>query len=114
MKCHTGIDPWGLPLEAFDAGGRLKTTGTTDTASKLPDGRDVKNFDDFRDYLASDRLDQVAFSVVKHLAIYANGRSLSYKEEMDFREQLSSLKATGYRSQDLIRFVIKSDAFLKK
>ena len=35
---------------------------------------------DLKRYLADDRIDQVAFSVLKHLAIYATGRSLTYNE----------------------------------
>ena len=64
--------------------------------------------------LANDRTDQVAFSFLKHLACYAVGRSLTYNELMDLQEQAVQLQATDYHMKDLIRFVIKSDAFLKK
>ena len=113
-KCHSGIDPWGLPFESFDAGGLSKKMSGTDTRSKLPDGKYIKDFNDLTAYLANDRIDQVAFSFVKHLATYSIGRSLTYSEQMDFQEQAVQLRATDYRLNDLIRFVIKSDAFLKK
>jgi hypothetical protein len=35
MQCHTKIDPWGVALEEFDAGGRLKQQAV-DAHSKLP------------------------------------------------------------------------------
>ena len=35
---------------------------------------------DLKRHLAEDRIDQVAFSVLKHLATYATGRSLTYNE----------------------------------
>ena len=65
-------------------------------------------------YLAHDRIDQVAFSFLKHAACYAVGRSLTYNELAFLREQGSQLKANDYRMQELLRFVIKSDLFLKK
>jgi hypothetical protein len=114
VKCHTGIDPWGLPFESFDAGGLPKKTPATETKSKLPDGTEVADLIALKRYLAQDRIDQVAFSVLKHLATYAVGRSLTYNEQMDLREQAIALRASEYRMQDLIRFVINSDAFLKK
>ena len=42
VKCHSGIDPWGLPFEEYDAGGLLKK-GPVDARSKLPDGAVVTN-----------------------------------------------------------------------
>ena len=38
--CHEGIDPWGLPFEAFDAAG-LPRTDAFDAASRLPDGTET-------------------------------------------------------------------------
>ncbi len=113
-KCHSGIDPWGLPFESFDAGGLPKKSTGTDTRSKLPDGTEIADLNALKKYLAQDRIDQVAFSILKHLATYANGRSLTFNEQADLQEQAVQLRATEYRMKELIRFVIKSDAFLKK
>ena len=51
-----------------------------DARSTLPDKTDVAGVADLKRYLAEDRIDQVAFSVLKHLATYATGRSLTYRE----------------------------------
>ena len=64
--------------------------------------------------MANDRIDQVAFSFLKHAACYAVGRSLTFNELAYLQEQGVPLKANDYRMQDLLRFVIKSDLFLKK
>ena len=40
MQCHSKIDPWGVALEQFDAGGLLKHTAV-DASSTLPDQTDV-------------------------------------------------------------------------
>ncbi len=114
VKCHSGIDPWGLPLEQFDAGGLFKQNEKVDARSTLPDGAKVAGAEELRAHLADDRLDQVAFSFLKHVAIYATGRSLSYNEVEFLRENRLELQAPGYRMQDMLRFVINSDLFLEK
>jgi len=113
-KCHAGIDPWGLPFESFDAGGRPKQSALGDTSSRLPDGKQVANLNELKQHLAGDRLDQVAFSVLKHLSCYAAGRSLTYNEIAYLREHGIELRPGQYRARDVLRFVIQSELFLKK
>jgi len=113
-KCHSGIDPWGLPLEQFDAGGLFKKVPKVDARATLPDGTEIENANGLKTYLANDRIDQVAFSFLKHLSSYATGRSLSYNEVEFLKEKGLKLRSDGYRMQDMIRFVIKSELFLEK
>lgn len=112
-QCHSKIDPWGLPLEQFDAGGRLKPQ-PVDAHSTLPDKTEIDGANELKRYLAEDRLDQVAFSVLKHLTVYATGRSLTYNELEYLRREGQKLKADDYRLQDMIRFVVRSPMFLEK
>jgi mono/diheme cytochrome c family protein len=112
-QCHTKIDPWGVALEEFDAGGRLKRENV-DASSTLPDGSAVSGTNDLKRYLSQDRIDQVAYSVLKHLATYATGRSLTYNEQNALRQDGLTLSADGYRMQDLIRYVVRSEMFLEK
>ena len=111
--CHSKVDPWGIPLEEFDAGG-LPKTGTVDSGSSLPDGKQVAGFVDLRKHLAEDRIDQVAFGFAKNLAVYANGRSLSFNELERLKQECLTLKPTGYRVRDMIHLVVKSPLFLEK
>jgi hypothetical protein len=113
VKCHEGIDPWGVPFEEFDAGG-LRKRGEVDARSTLPDDTEVAGLIALKDYLAEDRVDQVAFSFLKHLSAYAVGRSLTYNESRMLKEESVELKADGYRMQDMIRFVVTSEIFLEK
>jgi hypothetical protein len=113
VKCHSNIDPWGVPFETFDAGGRLKQSAV-EAQSTLPDGTSVADLNDLKRYLANDRLDQVAFSVLKHLSCYAVGRSLTYNETEALREQALQLKSTEYRLRDMVQFVISSELFQTK
>ncbi|HWB14566.1 MAG TPA: DUF1592 domain-containing protein [Pirellulales bacterium] len=117
-KCHAGIDPWGLPLEQFDAGGLFKRDQAVDARSTLPDKTEVPDANGLKAYLANERLDQVAFSFLKHLSAYATGRGLSYQELELLKEaglkSGATLSSAGYPAQDLIRFVVKSELFLEK
>ena len=113
VQCHLKIDPWGVPFEEFDAGGRLSKQ-TVDAHSVLPDNTNVTGVQDLKRYLANDRIDQVAFSVLRHLTVYAIGRDLTYNETLYLKQNALSLKANGYLMQDLIRFVVHSPMFLEK
>jgi hypothetical protein len=113
QQCHLKIDPWGVALEEFDAGGRLKKE-PVDAKSKLPDQTEVSGAIDLKRYLADDRIDQVAFSTLKHLATYATGRSLTYNELNYLKQDGLKLKANGYRMKDMVRYVVSSPLFLEK
>jgi hypothetical protein len=112
-QCHSKIDPWGIAMEEFDAGGRLKTK-PADAHSTLPDKTEVSGANDLKRYLAEDRIDQVAYSVLKHLATYGTGRTLTYNELDVMRQDEAKLKTDGYRMKDLIRYVVNSKMFLEK
>jgi hypothetical protein len=111
--CHAKIDPWGVALEEFNAGGRLKTQ-PVDARSVLPDRTEVSGANDLKRHLATDRIDQVAFSFLQHLAIYATGRSLTYHERSQLKEDARRLKSDGYRMKSMFRYVINSPMFLEK
>lgn len=113
-RCHDGIDPWGLPFEQFDAGGLLKKETGLETRATLPDKTEVANLNDLKAYLVTDRIDRVAFSFIKHLAVYAIARNLSYSETELLKETAVELRANEYRMQDMVRFVIKNRLFLEK
>lgn len=113
-NCHSGIDPWGIPFQQFDAGGRFRMDAAIDASSTLPDGTHVVDHEALRAYLVQERLGEVAFSFLKHLATYATGRTLSYNELEFLRKRTRDLKSEGDRMQDLLRFVVSSDLFLLK
>ena len=112
MQCHQKIDPWGLPLEQFDAGGLMKN-GEVDARSTLPDKTEITDTNALKEYLANDRIDQVAFSFLKHVASYATGRSPTFNElEYLKREGPKALRADGYRMRDCVKFVVESPPVL--
>ncbi len=113
-ECHRKIDPWGLPLEQFDAGGLLKK-GKVDARSTLPDETEISGTSDLKRYLTEERLDQVARSFLEHLCIYAVGRDLTFNEREYLRvEGRRQLSGKGYRMRDCFLFVVQSPLFLEK
>lgn len=113
IQCHLKIDPWGVALEEFDADGLFKQD-PVDARSMLPDSTDVSGIGDLKRYLGEDRIDQVAFSVLKHLVTYANGRDLAYNEVSYLQQDALKLKQGGYGMQDMLRYVVTSKFFLEK
>ncbi len=113
QQCHAKIDPWGVAFEEFDAGGRLKAQAT-DARSTLPDKTEIAGANDLKRYLAQDRIDQVAYSFLKHLATYGTGRSLTYAELYFLKQDGLKLRAGGYRMKDMVRYVASSKLFLEK
>ncbi len=112
-QCHSKIDPWGVPFEQFDAGGLFKKE-QVDARSTLPDKTEIADFAGLQKHLAKDRMDQVTFSVLKHLTVYATGRNLTHSELESLRTDAVRFKADEYRMQDLIRAVVNSKMFLEK
>jgi hypothetical protein len=112
-QCHAKIDPWGIALEQFDAGGRWKLQ-PVDAKSTLPDNTEINGYKDLTRYLADARIDQVAFSFLKHLVTYATGRTPSYSETAFLKQDMLKLKPNGYRMQDMFRYVVNSGMFLEK
>jgi len=113
LQCHVKIDPWGVALEEFDAGGRLKQQ-SVESKSILPDKTEVQGIYDLKRYLSEDRMDQVAFSFLKHLTTYAAGRTLTYNELDYLKRDGLKLKPGGYRMKDMVRYVVNSKMFLEK
>ena len=113
IQCHQNIDPWGLRFEQYDAGG-LFLNDKVDANSRLPDGREVHNLNDLKEHLVKKRLDDVVYSVARHLSVYAIGRSLTYNEDRILKRQCLNLREKDYGMLDIVKFIITSDLFLKK
>ena len=89
-------------------------TSRVDARSLLPDKTEVSGMTELKRYLTNDRLDQVSFSLLKHLATYATGRSHSYYETELLRRQTATLKPRGYLLRDMLQLLINSPVFLEK
>jgi len=111
--CHEGIDPWGLPFEAFDAAGRLRSDAV-DAASRLPDGTVVADFTAFRDHVRTALLDDVVAELLRRLATYGCGRPPVGADAKMYRELAVALRARGAGVRDALQAVVASAPFLTK
>lgn len=116
-SCHEGIDPWGIPLENYDAVGRWRSQikrAPIDSATTLPNGESVDGIRELQAFLLNDRQEWFARSLVKRLMSYALGRSLDIGDRPVIESLTSDFVAGDFRLQALITDLVQSEAFLTK
>ena len=133
--CHLGLDPWGIPLEHFDATGlwgthspvRIKTTRKdsppdagpprgplVDAATVLPDGTEVTGLDSLKDYLLAEQREAFARSLVKRLMGYSLGRSLDFGDREAVEALTADFVENDFRLRHLIVALATSESFRTK
>ena len=124
-QCHRSLDPWGIALENFDAVGKWRTdipqsagdganVQSVNATVVLPDGREVAGADGLREYLAGDRKQQFARSLVSRLLTYALGRSLELTDQSAVDNVLEQFAEDDYRLKGLIHKLVSSEPFQTK
>jgi hypothetical protein len=111
-NCHRGIDPWGLPLENFDALGQWRAS--EDGSSTLPNGAEIRNPAELKAFLVSERKDWFARSAVRRLMAYGLGRSLDLGDRETADALTEAFEGHGYRFQPLIVDLVCSEVFQGK
>lgn len=117
IDCHLKIDPYGVAFENYDAVGRFKMNHKgkpIDSKSKLPDGVEVEGVTGIKEYLLTQKKDEVTKSVVEHLFAYALGRDVSFSDEKEINSIVEKVKADDYKFKTVLEEIIKSNSFLKK
>ena len=92
VSCHLKIDPWGIPLENYDATGSYRSKAIRLTASSkgrsrrkvssapldasdtMPDGQAIDGVQQLKDYILGQKKDQFARAMVVKMMAYALGR----------------------------------------
>lgn len=123
--CHIGIDPWGIPLENYDAVGlwreevtrrvgkkAVKTPVVSDT--ELPGGQKVMDVAGLKAVLKTDLKDRFARGLVRYMLTYSLGRSLDYTDSDSVDDLVARFEASGYQLDELIVAITKSQAFNTK
>ncbi|MBA4065752.1 MAG: hypothetical protein C0501_18940 [Isosphaera sp.] len=115
--CHAKIDPWGFPLENFDALGLWRTKDhrgrPIDATGELPNGLSLGGPDDLRKALLTDKKPMFLRAVTRKLLAYALGRSLDLADR-DVVEQLSAGLGRHEKLSQLIVDIAKSEPFQTK
>jgi hypothetical protein len=139
-SCHQHIDPWGIPLENFDAVGRwrsdvLRAVGTAapatfnngvvtrkrqgpqfigvpvDASATLANGQQLDGFEGLKSHLLGHEKDRFARALVSHLLAYSLGRSLELTDTETVDSLTTMFAKSGYQLDELIVAITNSDAF---
>lgn len=128
-NCHRGIDPWGLPLEHFDAVGlwqanipvRLGKKKTkpvkptpVDSTTELPDGTPIETAAALKLFLKTERREWFARAMVKRILGYALGRSLDLGDHQTVEQLAKQFAAEDFQLRKLILALTETEAFQTK
>jgi mono/diheme cytochrome c family protein len=119
MQCHGVIDPVGLPLESFDAIGRLRTTdrqaenAPIDARTVLPNGVAIDGPVELRTQLAG-RPAQFAQALSEKLMMYALNRDLEYFDMPQVRAVVHAAAKDNYKFSSIVLGIVNTEAFRKQ
>lgn len=122
-SCHQGIDPWGIPLENFDAVGRWRSevaalnnrpATPVDSSSILPSGQKISGIEELRHHLLTQKNKLFARALVKRLMAYSLGRSVDFGDRQAVETLTTRFIEEDYRIQSLIVDLVQSETFLTK
>ncbi len=122
-NCHRGIDPWGVPLENFNAVGlwrtevpahRKRKATTVDATSLLPNGTAINGIVELQEYLIKERRDWFARAVVKRMMAYGLGRSLDFGDRAEVELLTSQFIEDELKLKKLIVALVQSQSFNTK
>jgi hypothetical protein len=112
-SCHLFMDPIGLALDNFDVTGRwrIRENGAPlDTRGDFYDGTAISTPAELQQVLLK-RPTPLIRTFTANLMAYALGRRVEYYDGPAIRKIANEAEAGGYRMQDFILGVVKSDAF---
>ncbi len=108
-NCHERIDPWGMPLENFDASGRWRDN--VDSTALLPSGERIGGIVELKKHLRERRTDQFAGALVHHLLTYALGRRPDYANRPQVEEIEKRFAESQYQLRELVLAIVESKMF---
>lgn len=123
--CHKKIDPPGFAIENFDAvgqwrdhyvvvkSGRGRSGPAVDPSFTLPDGREFKDFDQFRD-LWRQTPRPIARCFAEKLVVYGTGAPIEFVDHQAVDRIVDSTKDAQYGLRSLLHAAVTSSIFLEK
>ena len=117
-SCHKKIDPLGFSLENFDAVGAWRTherdiDQPIDASGKLPNGAAFSGPDEFKKILLREK-DAFCRCLTEKMLTFALGRGLEVTDRELVEKLTQNLQKNGYRMSELIKDIVRSDAFQSK
>ena len=117
--------PWGIPLESFDAVGlrrsfvnkrvdRKSKKVVVDDQAILPNGTRIDGIEGLKRYLLEREKERFSRSLVTKLLGYSLGRSLVFEDRLTIEKLVESFQTNDYRLSDLIVAIAQSETFQAK
>lgn len=122
--CHRALDPYGLALENFNVIGvwrdlqdgedfRGSNRPPIVASGKLPNGREFRDFEEFRK-LILDQQDRFRRCLAEKLLLYALGRPIEPSDDSTISQAVVNMKADDDTFRSLIKSLVTSKAFVTK
>ena len=119
-SCHAKIDPPGFALEEFDPVGNLrefygrpKKSAKIDSSGTTADGRDFRNYAEWRDLHLS-RPETLAEAFVGQLLRYGTGGEIRFSDKEVLKKITGETRKQGYGLRSLLKATLTSPLFLEK
>lgn len=109
-KCHARIDPYGFALEQYDVLGRVRPV-EVDTKTTLLGGTKIEGMSGLRDYLLTQRRDDVIHQFCRKLLGFALGREVQLSDEPLLADMKKKLNENDYRFNVAVEAIVLSRQF---
>jgi mono/diheme cytochrome c family protein len=108
--CHQRIDPFGFALEKYDPIGRLREKDLgglpLDSRAKHRDGSEFEGIEGLRNYLLTQKKDDIARLFCRRLLGYALGRSVSLSDQILLDKLTAETEKDGGVSNAVMAIVL--------
>ena len=122
--CHRSLDPYGLALENFNVVGtwrdlqdgenfRGDKRPAIDASGRLPNGREFRDFEEFRGRLL-EQGERFRRSLAEKLLLYALGRPVEPSDDATITRAVAEMKNGDDTIRSLIKSLVTSNAFVSK
>ncbi|MFP6764172.1 MAG: DUF1588 domain-containing protein, partial [Planctomycetaceae bacterium] len=124
--CHSRIDPWGVAFENYNALGQWREGSrdplahkahqvvNIDPSTRLRNGKTIRNLDDLKSYLLTDRKPQFRRAVVRKVMAYSLGRYLEFTDRSAVDTICDTVEKENDSFQTLLEQIVLSEPFLTK
>ncbi|NQV27925.1 MAG: DUF1592 domain-containing protein [Rhodopirellula sp.] len=109
-KCHARIDPYGFALEQYDVLGRIRPA-VVDTKTTLLGGEKIEGLAGLRDYLLTQRRDDVVRQFCRKLLGFALGREVQLSDEPLLDTIAHRLAQNDYQFHIAVESIVLSPQF---
>jgi hypothetical protein len=109
-RCHELIDPYGFALEQYDTIGRVRST-KVDTKTTVFTGATIEGIGGLRDYLLTDRRDDVLRQFCRKLLGYALGRETQLSDNALLETMRQALEERAFRFNAAVEAIVTSAQF---